>query len=376
MGFGVRRLFPTDTAHHFGMAEGIAAIGDHLWLLGAWACGGVLLAVLSVTTVVRRRLSAPALAVGVGTLLLIAGYIAFWGAWNAAELWGGTRYIGPFYLMPVLVTLVLFGARGLVDMASAWPRITGLAVGAGLALSAFILVVALQDNMIFTRRDRDLSQMIAAQPGSTLVIVSVDPAFLMHPTSVMSNSPTLDDRVLYAVSRGQADFDVVADHPDRSAYLLRLAIGYNRTLASPSAARLEHLRVVDGTSVDVGISASVPVGARAARIEVTVGGRRSSFSVSPDRPLAGRLTISPGGVNTTSLGSRPKVGNVLATKDRSITLRLFYTPSADSRERLLDRADLPVRVDSRQAAVSVLVPDSQVGTVGSGVTPTIRLRAG
>ncbi|WP_131769817.1 glycosyltransferase family 39 protein [Candidatus Protofrankia californiensis] len=376
LGFGVRRLFPTDTAHRFGVAEGIAAIGDHLWLLGAWACGGVLLAVLSAATVARRRLSAPALTVGAGALLLIVGYVGFWGAWNAADLWGGTRYIGPFYLMPVLVTLVLFGARGLVDMASAWPRITGLAAGAGLALSAFVLVVALQDNMTFTRRDRDLSNMIATQAGPMLVIVPVDPAFLMHPTSVVSNSPTLDDRVLYAVSRGQSDFDVVADHPDRPAYLLRLAIGYNRTLASSSAAQLERLRVVHSASVDVGITASVPAGARAARIEVTGGGRRSSFPVNPDQPLVGRLTISPDGVDTTGLGFRPKVGDVLATKDRSVTLRLFYTPSADGRERLLDWTDLPVRVDSRQAAVRVLVPDSQVGAVGSGVTPTIRLSAG
>ncbi|WP_250283521.1 MULTISPECIES: DUF7846 domain-containing protein [unclassified Frankia] len=385
LGFGVRRLFPTDTAHHFGLVEGLTAIGDHLWLLGAWACGGAVLAVLSVATVVRRRASAPALTIGVGSLLLIIGYVAFWGAWNAAELWGGTRYIGPFYLMPVLVTLVLFGARGLVDMASAWPRTSGLVAGAGLVLSGFILVVALRDNMDFTQRDRDLLNMINARPGHTLVIVSADPAFLMHPTSVVANSPALDGQVLYAVSRGQADLDVVADHPDRSPYLLRLALGYNRTLSSPSAAWLERLRVVDGASVAVGVSASVPAGSRAARIEVTADGRRSSFPMSPDRPLASQLTISPGGVDTTGLGPRAKVGDVPAAKDRaakdravedrSVTLKVFYTPSGDGRERLLDQVDLPVRVDSRRGTVSVLVSESQAGAVGSGVTPTIRLRA-
>ncbi|AEH08943.1 hypothetical protein FsymDg_1481 [Candidatus Protofrankia datiscae] len=382
LGFGVRRLFPTDTAHHFGLVEGLTAIGDHLWLLGAWACGGVVLAVLSVATVIRRRMTAPALTVGVGALLLIIGYVAFWGAWNAAELWGGTRCIGPFYLMPVLVTLVLFGARGLVDMASAWPRTTGLVAVAGLALSGFILVVASQDNMEFTQRDRNLSNMINARPGPTLVIVSVDPAFLMHPTSVVANSPTLDDRVLYAVSRKQADFDVVADHPDRSPYLLRLAIGYNRTLSSPSAGWLERLRVVDGVNVAVGVSAAVPAGTRAARIEVTADGRRSSFSMNPDRPLSSRLIISPGGVDATALGPRSKVSDVPTTRDvpamkddRSVTLKVFYTPAGDGRERLLDQVDLPVRVDSRQGTVSVLVSEGQVGAVGSGAMPTIRLRA-
>ncbi len=59
-----------------------------------------------------------------------------------------------------------------------------------------------------------------------------------------------------------------------------------------------------------------------------------------------------------------------------MTLRLFYTPSSGGRERFLDWQVLPVQVDSggsEHATVSVLAPDSQVGMVGSGTTPTIRL---
>ena len=37
-------------------------------------------------------------------------------AWNADDLWGGVRYIGPFYVMPVMLPIVLCGARGLVDL--------------------------------------------------------------------------------------------------------------------------------------------------------------------------------------------------------------------------------------------------------------------
>jgi hypothetical protein len=372
LGFGDRRLFPTDPAHRFGLAEGFISIGDHLWLLGSWACGGVFLAVLSIVTIVRRRLSGQALAVGVGAVLLICGYVAFWGAWNAAELWGGIRYIGPFYLMPTLIPLVLFGARGLVDLATVRPRIAGLTAAACFGLSVSVLVAAMGANMSFTRRDRNLVNMVAAQPGRTLIMVSANPAFLMHPTSVVSNPPVLDGRVLFAVSRGRADFSVLADHPDRSVYLLRLAEGYNRTRESPSAARLERLRVVDAPSVGVDVRASLPAGTRAARVELTVDGRRTSYAVDPDRPLAGRLTVSPDGVEATGIGSDPTVRAVPATTDHSIILALFYTPSSGGGERLLDRQDLPVRVDAGRG-VSVLAPDGQVGAVGTGPTPTIRL---
>ncbi len=390
LGFGDRRLFPTDPAHRFGPVEGLVSIGDHLWFLGIWACGGVFLAALSVAAVVRRRLSGPALAVGVGAVLLILGYIVFWGAWNAAELWGGIRYVGPFYLMPVLIPLVVFGARGLVDLAVARPWAGGLTGTACLGLSTVVLVFAVGANVSFTRRDRNLTNMIAAQPGRVLVIVSADPAFLMHPTSVVANSPAMDGRVLYAVSRGRADFTVLADHPDRSAYLLRLADGYNRTLESPTAARLERLRVVDGRSIGVDVRASVPAGARAARLEMIFDGRRASYSLDPARPVAATLTIGPDGVDVAGIGSDPTVSAVSgaggpaagvrpadapATTDHSVILALFYTSTSGGGERFLDRQDLPVRVDAG-AGVSVLVPDGQVGAVGSGLAPTIRLSAG
>ncbi len=380
LGFGDRRLFPGDPPHRFGLAEGLTSIGDHLWFLGLWAFGGVFLAALSVAAVIRRRLSAATLALGAGAVLLILGYIVFWGAWNAAELWGGIRYIGPFYLMPILIPLVLFGARGLVDLTVARPRIGGLTAAACFGLSVVVIVFAVEDNVSFTRRDRNLANMVAVQPGRVLVMVSADPAFLMHPTSVVANPPGMDTRILYAVSRGRADFTVLADHPDRSAYLLRLAEGYNRTLASSSAARLERLRVVDGPSVGVVVRASVPPGARSARLEMTADGRRVSYPVDPSHSVTGKITVSPDGVTMAGLGSAPTViaaptAQVSAATDHSVILALFYTPSAGGGERFFDRQDLPVRVDGG-AGVSVVAPDGQVGAVGSGLAPAIRLSVG
>src|SRR4051794_32855456 len=100
LGFGGRKLSPTDPPHSFGILEGLSGVGDHLWLLGVgWAAGGVLLLVLAVAAVVRGRVTRPATMLGAGGLLLTASYLCFWGAWNAADLWGGIRYVGPFYFM-------------------------------------------------------------------------------------------------------------------------------------------------------------------------------------------------------------------------------------------------------------------------------------
>jgi hypothetical protein len=70
--------------------------------LAVWIAGGVLLLVLGLIAGLRRRLPAPLVAMAVSGAVLTIGYIGFWGAWNAADLWGGIRYVGPFYLMPLL----------------------------------------------------------------------------------------------------------------------------------------------------------------------------------------------------------------------------------------------------------------------------------
>ena len=120
LGFGVHRLYPGEAGRRFGLAQGFQGLGRHLELLGGgWAFGGLILVALAVVALVRRRASPELLTVLAGGLLLVLGYLFFWGTWNAAIVWGAVRYLGPYYLMPLLIPLCILGALGLQEIAAA-----------------------------------------------------------------------------------------------------------------------------------------------------------------------------------------------------------------------------------------------------------------
>ena len=122
LGFGARQLYPSDRPHSFGIVQGL--LGVSATTSGCSASAGpraaCVLVLLAVVAVVRRRVSTSGRAArSRRACCCCVGYLGFWGAWNAAELWGGTRYVGPFYVMSVLVPIVLLGARGLADLVAA-----------------------------------------------------------------------------------------------------------------------------------------------------------------------------------------------------------------------------------------------------------------
>ncbi|CAO5170282.1 DUF7846 domain-containing protein [Frankia sp. AiPs1] len=395
LGFGGRRLYPGDGLHEFGLADGLRSVGDHLWLLGGWACGGVLLAAAAAGAAIRRRLPAPAAMLGLGGVVFLIGYIGFWGAWNAAELWGGIRYVGPFYLVPVLVPLVHLGAMG-CGSGAGWllgrGRRTGLAVIVPLVtgvavLTGFILTGAVRDNHVLSGHDQDLHAMVTGLPGRSLVFVAASPAFLGHPSPVTANGPGLDGRVLYAAARGVDDLTVAADHPDRPAYLLRLATAYNRSPGSPSTARLERLAVRTGPQVHVRVAlgaGAVTSPVRSARLVLTAGTRRLSVPVDPRSTSTFTLSVDADGLEPADLtiaggspgnaaGPRVTAGTVRAGRGASVTVALVATDPR-GRDRTVDRQILPVRVAS--SGVTVLGSVGRVGEVGTGAPPPLSLTLG
>lgn len=372
LGFGDRKLYPTDPPHPFGPLEGLAGVGEHLRLLVGWAFGGVVLAALSVAAVVRRRVAGPGLALAAGGVLLPVGYVGFWGAWNAAQIWRGITHVGPFYVMPLLVPLALLGARGLADLARARPVAGALAAVAGAAVSAVVLAGALPANAASTRDDRRLVRMVEAQAPRPLVLVAADPPFLMHPTAVVSNPPRLDGRVLYALARGRDDLTVVADHPDRPPYLLRIAGEYHGATGKPAAARLERLAVVRGPRVRLRLVAVPPGPAATVRLVVTAGGRRLSYPLEAARSTTATLVVAPGGASLEGAGT-PSV-EPAGPPDGAVRLALLAATGDGGPERVLDRQTLPA-VPAGDG-VDVLAPTRQVGLVGDGPPPALQVLAG
>ncbi|MBX6390353.1 MAG: glycosyl transferase, partial [Frankia sp.] len=391
MGFGIRRLYPTDRAHDFGLLDGLSAVGSHLLLLGGWACGGAVLLGCAVGALVRRRVSGAGIALGVGALVFLAGYTAFWGAWNAAFLWGGIRYVGPFYLLPVLLVLVLLGARGLVDLFAARPRLGGAAVVGCVGLVALVLAMAIPANVTLTRHDRDLAGIVADLPDEPLVFLSVDPPYLMHPTSVAANPPELDGRVLWAVTRnGTADLAVLADHPDRTPYLLRLPPAYNRTPDAPAGARLERLATTTDEAVTLDLTVDpAPEPARAARIVLTTDAGDVSYPIDPNRRIDAQLVVDADGARVrgltedTGLRGDPTIRPRRPARtpaepapgrpaNRVVALALYLTPADDDREQFTDRELVPT-VANADGGVTVLASTGDVAATPGREPPQLRV---
>jgi hypothetical protein len=115
LGFGVHRLYPEEPGQHFGLAQGWDGLWRHLSLLGTrWELGGFFLLVLGGLAFARRLVPPACIALLAGGLVLTAGYLFFWGTWNAAVVWGTVQYLGPYYVLPLrpIYQLRLLGEYG------------------------------------------------------------------------------------------------------------------------------------------------------------------------------------------------------------------------------------------------------------------------
>jgi hypothetical protein len=375
LGFGVRKLYPSDGRHDFGIVDGLSGVGEHLWLLGGWAFGGAVLAVLAIVAVARRRVAGAATALGAGALLMLVGYIGFWGVWNAAVLWGGIRYVGPFYVLPVVLPLVLLGAQGLVDLLRWRPAAGGVAVAGAAALSGVVLAGALPANVTFTDNDRDLSRMVRAAAPRSLVLAAPDPLFLMHPSAVTSNPPQPGGRAVYALAHGVDDFAVLASHPDRTPFLLRFAGGYNRSPHGKASVRLDQLTLRTGPDVPLRVSVRAPGRIESAWLTVSSGASTTLYAIEAGRTSEATVLVGPTGVTVSGVGPALAVeANPTVTSTLTVALRTRQREGA--RVRTVDRQAVPVRHAPDGSGVEVIAPLRTVGLEGNGPAPAVRVLAG
>lgn len=257
LGFGIRKLYASDPPHRFGFGEGLRGVVEHGALFDVWAAGGLVLVVLAVVTIVRRRVDGAGWALVAMGVLVPASYVVFWGPWNASVLWRGTRYMGPFYFLPVVLPLALFGGRGLVDIFRRQRLAAVLVGGVMVALTATTLVGVLGDNAAFTRQNRSLARLVDRQAGNQLVFARMPTPFLMHPTAVVANRWDARGSIVYAIERGDSDLDTLRQMPGRTPYRLRFGSDF-RDPDTGVDARLDELRLVSGPRVEVRVVAHSP----------------------------------------------------------------------------------------------------------------------
>jgi hypothetical protein len=372
LGWGVRRLFPGEPAHHFGLAEGWEGLWRHLILVGGgWVFGGVVLVALAIYGLVRLKPRGAGVAILAGGLLLTLGYLYFWGTWNAAVLWGGVRYVGPFYLMPILIPLTILGANGLIALARVATWRAAVTAVAATAISGVTLGYAIVGNAGLQEDNATLAKTVAAQ-GSSLTFVSVYPSYLQHPSSVVANATPPGGRTVYALPRGGDDFAVISNYPGRALFRLRLLGSYGQRPHKNFQARLEKLSVVSAKTLAFDLHTNVPETVRSARLVLTVGDQQSNIPMVPGSSSQLKLTLSAGPGTTGLTGSKLALNNVRPGRDGLAVLTLLVVRNHGP-ETVYDRQRLAL-VDGPNGTLRVMAPSGLVKVLGKYAQPAMTLQ--
>jgi hypothetical protein len=371
----VHRLYPGEAARHFGPAQGWAGLVRHLSLLGSgWAFGGVLLLVLAIYGLMQRP-PAACLAILAGGLALTVGYFFFWGIWNAAIVWGATRYLGPYYLLPLLISLTMLAAIGLGRLASSSRWRAGSVLALALVLSLVTLIPAVRTNGALNADNVQLADAVAAK-GRALVFVDTYPNYLQHPTAVISNDYPVGGRTVYALELGGADFTVLRDFPHRTVYRLSLLGEYGKHPHAGYGARLQRLRSLTSRDLTLRVASRLPGSMAGARLLVVVGARRATWLLAPGQVSDTEVTLSAGPLSPA--GDRPdrpfSIGSTRPGADGAIVVSLLARKAAGGREIVLGHIRLPIALHGGR--LTTMAPYGSVTELGPARTPALVISAG
>jgi 4-amino-4-deoxy-L-arabinose transferase-like glycosyltransferase len=281
LGFGARRLVPGAPDLIFTPAHGIYGIVRYIMITSAWVFGGLVLIGFFLVGLVRRRGRGPLLWLASIVLTFSFGYLFFWGTFGTSLRGGLSSFLGPFYLMPVLVPLTFAAAKG---FAALWrhDRFLGTAtLVAMLVVSGYLLSRALPVNLRFSAEDRRIYASIAAARLDRALVL-VPPLYgpqLLHPLAFLQNDADYDGRIVYALDRGEpGNLRLLDDFPGRDVFKLRF---HGRYRANPIdrglRTSLEPLTLVDQDSFTFVLSFQNPGDDPRVMVSVTLGRTRQSL---------------------------------------------------------------------------------------------------
>jgi 4-amino-4-deoxy-L-arabinose transferase-like glycosyltransferase len=268
-GFGDRGVIPQYTVS-FTPADGLFGVLTNLRGTPGWVFGGLVLVALAVLGLIRTPSGAARWAVAALAVVVPLGYLPFWGPYAIAAQWEGLELFGPFYWLPVVVPLAVFGAAGLVSVARRAARgrpLAAVLVAAMVALTALGVPGRVSDHREVTEEYRAMQRAVE--------VADLDDALLFLPrrgdlgfisdTPFLQNGPALRQPVLFAEQRGAPDLALAERFPDRSLHRL------SEDDEAPPV--VEPLRVDAGPQVTLRLRLTVPAGAPSAVAYLRVGDR-------------------------------------------------------------------------------------------------------
>ncbi len=228
LGFGERRALPSDAAVDFGLEEALSALGRNLFLVVVWTGGGLVAVALGFWALVRKRVDRAAL-IALAVVWPI-GYAFFWGSYLTAFVWDGALFLGPYYYLPLVVVVSTAAAVGLADLHRIEPRAAAAALAGMVVLSLAVILPALNDQLDRSSQRVEMAQALESEVTEPAVVFlpPVYGPYLQNPFSFLRNTPMLDDPVVYALSRSEAEDENVLDmFPRRNAYRVELPRGWS-----------------------------------------------------------------------------------------------------------------------------------------------------
>jgi 4-amino-4-deoxy-L-arabinose transferase-like glycosyltransferase len=363
-GFGQRRIMPLMGIVQYDLRGAVMGTAKNgfwfpLFLTGSYL--GVLVALAGLWLRRRDRTTVALLAICV---LFPLGYFPFWGNSLSSNF---AKYTGPFYYIPLYPPLSILIATALI---AAWRRRRRLGV-ALLAVVTLATAVTGFDRFDLVRRQSEAQEpwkeAAESVEGPSLVFLAEDQPYLMFLNPFASNSPELDDEVLFATDRGPANLDLIARMPRRTPVRQQTSLPLWELFPRPDPVTPEivttRLEVLRGAQVALDIRATNTTSSPAVVSTVLVGGRvvdRQTLSTSSRQGATHATRVVVGVPGATADGTSIPLP---ARRGRITVVVGFGEDATAAHADPVARERFPFRV--HDDAVEVLLPAEQFREIWS-----------
>ncbi len=317
-----------------------------------------------------RKLLVAALAVSVPV-----GQLYFWGTLNllgdlSDPTDGLVSFLGPYYHLSLVVPTAAFGAHALV---AGWRRLDPLATGESggrrpgavavpvvvgtvlVLLAATAVAAPLSANAGVTERYETAYEPVEERTFENALVLLPTPYgdWLNHPFQALRNDPGYDGDVVYALQERQ--FAVVDAFPDRSLYRYTYRGEWLPSAGEAVTPRVQEVRVAEGETVRLSVTASVPRFAESVSARVSAAGDSDTTAAAVDGELQLTVTVTDGRavVDSPSVDDAAVVG--LEGRD-TLEVRLFVATGGAGAFSY----DLTVPVEADTGTVRALTPRTEV----------------
>jgi hypothetical protein len=226
-GFGLR----AQSTILYNWTAAIKGLTSNLLQLILWVFGGAILPGLVLFQLIIHRIRYRELALLLLMVIFPLAYLFFWGNYHFMLL-GVNKNLGPMYYYPVLVSLVILAAQGVLSLSKQKPVLVQLVVISMLMVNAGLLLWHIAQNYAYTRENQAIYRpFVEQQLDNALVFVPplASGSFLLAPFSYLINTPTLDGPIVYALNLDYKNFVLLDAYPERTPYRFDYYGPYTKT---------------------------------------------------------------------------------------------------------------------------------------------------